>query len=208
MNETTLVRPAELRDLEAVYAICLKTGDAGRDATGQYRDPNLIGHIYAGPYLALDGLISFVAEDGSGIFGYAVGAADTRAYEQRLEREWWPSLRERYPEPVETSDGGSADDHRIRALHRPAVVPEAIVADFPAHVHMNLLPRARGRGVGTRLLDAWVEAARLQGVAAVHAGVSAANEAGLAFWKARGFQPVLQDAASGSRGTVWCGRRL
>ena len=208
MTDTMIVRQAELRDLEAVYDICLKTGQAGRDATDLYSDPALIGHIYAGPYVALKGPISFVAEDDLGVFGYAVGVSDTRAFERELEREWWPALRERYPEPVQQETEQSADDQRIRTIHNPSPVPQAVIDEYPAHIHMNLLPRARGRGVGARLLDAWIAAAKLKGVSAVHAGVSAANEAGLAFWTAREFHPVLTVSNSGSQGTIWCGRSL
>lgn len=208
MRETAVIRPAERRDLEQVYRICLKTGDAGRDATGLYQDPDLIGHIYAGPYLALDGEIGLVAEDADGVLGYAVGAADTRAFEDRLEREWWPALRRRYPLPGRGAGEGTPDDRRIWTLHHPGSVPDAIVTAFPAHVHMNLLPRAQGQGLGSRLLDAWVEQAAERHVPAVHAGVSAANGAGLAFWSARGFKPVHTDPGGGSQGTIWCGRRL
>ncbi|MDN3718454.1 FAD-dependent oxidoreductase [Roseibium salinum] len=61
------LRPASLLDLEALYAICLRTGDAGKDASGLYSDPRLMGHIYAAPYVALDGLICLVAEDAGGV---------------------------------------------------------------------------------------------------------------------------------------------
>src|SRR5262249_39483616 len=42
-------RPA---DLPALYEVCLRTGDAGQDATALTRDPTLLGEIYVGPYLA------------------------------------------------------------------------------------------------------------------------------------------------------------
>jgi hypothetical protein len=35
-------------DLDSLYRICLATGDAGADAAHLYRDPELIGHVYAG----------------------------------------------------------------------------------------------------------------------------------------------------------------
>ncbi len=207
MTDTMIVRQAELRDLEAVYDICLKTGQAGRDATDLYSDPALIGHIYAGPYVALKGPISFVAEDDVGVFGYAVGVSDTRAFERELEREWWPALRERYPEPVQQETDQSADDQRIRTIHNPSPVPRAVIDEYPAHIHMNLLPRARGREL---VPGCWTLDCRCQteGGLGCSCGVSAANEAGLAFWTAREFHPVLTVSNSGSHGTIWCGRSL
>ncbi|ASP36365.1 GNAT family N-acetyltransferase [Labrenzia sp. VG12] len=208
MTQNIQIRPAESRDLEAVYSICLKTGDAGRDATALYRDPKLVGHIYAAPYVALDGAVSHVAEDDLGVLGYAVGATDTRAFEQRLERDWWPALRLQYPEVADSAVGEMQDALRIRSIHHPVPAPDDIVCRFPAHIHMNLLPRARGKGVGSRLLEAWLAQARSRNATAVHAGVSAVNKAGLAFWTARGFEPVLEAPESGSRGTIWCGRQV
>jgi hypothetical protein len=43
--------------------------------------------------------LAFVAQDTAGVGGYIVGALDTPAFEQRLERTWWPHLRARYPDP-------------------------------------------------------------------------------------------------------------
>ncbi|MEM5584410.1 GNAT family N-acetyltransferase [Roseibium sp. AS2] len=208
MSDIVTIRPGEHRDREALCGICLKTGDAGRDATALYRDADLIGQIYAAPYLSLAPDLALVAEDHAGVLGYAVGAAETRAFEARLERDWWPGLRARYREPAGERSGWTADERRIWSFHHPARVPDDIVGTFPAHIHMNLLARAQGRGIGTRLLGAWLDRARRSGIRAVHAGVGAANEAGLAFWKARGFKPVRTDLTSGSSGTVWCGRAV
>ena len=54
-------------DLDALYRICLATGDAGADAAHLYRDPKLIGHVYAGGYAAISPETVFVAEDDEGI---------------------------------------------------------------------------------------------------------------------------------------------
>lgn len=202
------VRQAVEADLGAVYEICLKTGDAGRDAEHLFEDPKLVGHVYGAPYLVLEGCISFVAEDEAGVLGYAVGAPDTRSYEKILVSEWLPDLRSRYPLPGGPSDDWSPDEHYCDLIHNPRPIPEEIVREFPAHIHMNLLQRARGRGVGSALLEAWVEAARQEQVRAVHAGVSATNLAGLKFWTSRGFTSVREDFSRGKRSTIWCGRML
>lgn len=202
------IRAACAGDLEELYAICLVTGDKGQDATAIYTDPMLIGHIYVGPYVVLDGTFAFVVTDDEGIAGYAVGVADTRAFEASLEQFWWPELRSRYDPPSGDRSNWSADQIRCDMIHHPKTVPDDILDTHPAHVHMNIAPRAQGRGVGSRLLSTWCECARSGGVVAVHAGVSAQNESGLKFWSARRFLPIRNDVTGGSAGTVWCGRRL
>ena len=158
--------------------------------------------------MALGGPIGLVAEGEHGPLGYAVGVADTRGHEQRLEREWWPDLRRRYPCPAGDPSGWSAGQRRIWSIHHPAVVPEEVVSRFPAHIHMNLLPEAQARRLGARQLDSWRAAARARGVGAVHAAVGASNTGGLAVWTARGFLPLMKEPQIGTARTIWCGRSL
>src|SRR5690348_17451483 len=73
------IRPLRREDRDAVNAICLKTGDAGQDATALYRDPDLLGHLYAGPYAALEPESGFILEDEEGAGGYILGARNTYA---------------------------------------------------------------------------------------------------------------------------------
>src|SRR5262245_63083228 len=40
-----LIRPYRPSDLDALYRICLLTGDDGQDATSLYNDPRLLGHL-------------------------------------------------------------------------------------------------------------------------------------------------------------------
>ena len=199
------VRPS---DVDSLYAICLATGDSGRDAAHLYKDPELIGHIYAGPYAQLCPELCFVAEDHEGIAGYAVGVLDTRAFEARLERDWWPALRERYPDPTGDPAGWDADQRRCYLFHHPRLAPEEVVRAYPAHLHMNLLPRLQGRGIGRSLLAHWIAAARRQGATAAHIGTGSSNPRAVRFWEACGFEPLTQTSDPASRGTLWYGRKL
>jgi hypothetical protein len=53
-------------DLDALYEICLRTGDAGEDRRPLVADPRLLGDIYAAPYAALEPESAFVVDDGGG----------------------------------------------------------------------------------------------------------------------------------------------
>jgi GNAT superfamily N-acetyltransferase len=173
------VRPYRPADLDALYDICLRTGDAGQDASALHNDPKLVGHIYAAPYGVLEPEQVFVAEDDEGVAGYVVGTHDTDRFANRLEAEWWPALRERYAGATGMTE---ADQKRIEGIMSPHASPADIVATYPAHIHMNLLPRLRGQRVGSGLLALWVEQAREAGVRGIHLGASASNLGGIAFW--------------------------
>ena len=93
------IRTARPDDTAAVYDVCLRTGDHGADASGRHDDPDLFGHVWAGPYLALEPEHALVIEDADGVAGYVLGALDSRAFEQACDQRWWPTLRRRVADP-------------------------------------------------------------------------------------------------------------
>ena len=198
-------RPARADDLDALYAISLATGFSGGDAGHLYQDGRLLGHIYSVPYARLAPDLALVAEDDAGVAGFAVGAIDTRDWEARLEREWWPALRMQYAPPSGAPDDWTPDQRRCAMIHRPERAPANIARDYPAHLHMNLLPRMQHRGAGAMLLRAWLSRAADRGAQAVHVGVNRTNLRALAFWERHDFQELAADQGSAAR-TAWMGR--
>jgi GNAT superfamily N-acetyltransferase len=194
------IRPSQRGDLEDLYAIALATGDAGADATGLYKDPKLIGHIYAAPYALLEPGCALVAQDGAGVAGYIVGARDTPAFEERLEAEWWPTLRPLYDDPTDKPPADwNADEMRAWQIHHPRLTPERITAPYPSHLHINLLPRLQGRGVGRALMDRWLATVKALGSTGAHLGVGPGNLRAMQFYAAYGWR-VLEAA---SPRTTW-----
>lgn len=200
-----ILRPFEKRDLDALYAISLATGASGQDASALHRDPKLIGHIYSAPYALLSPETAFVAEDEDGVAGYVVGVLDTRAFDERLEREWWPALRRQYADPSAIpASAWNADQKRSFSIHHPKRTADAIVDAFPAHIHMNLLPRLQGRGIGRALLERWLHTARERGADGVHLGANAENHRAISFWQRCGFARLEVPGET----SVWFGLRI
>lgn len=200
------IRSFEAKDLEACYAISQATGHAGGDASRLYRDPKMMGHIYIAPYALLEPGLTLVVEDEAGVAGFVAGTEDTAAWEDRLERDWWPSLREHYVDPSDIpSASWTADQRRAFMIHHPAKTPPAVVARYPAHLHMNLLPRLQRRGLGSKLLDAWLDLACRRGARAFHVGVNRENTGAVHFWRARAFEALAFDSLPEGR-TLWMGR--
>ena len=150
-----------------------------------------------------------VAEDEHGVAGFAVGALSTRSFEDHLEQGWWPNLRASYAFPDEAKrEIWTADQKRSYAIHHPKITPSAVVSKFPSHLHLNLLPRLQGQGVGRSLLNAWLHMARTLGAEGVHVGVNEHNEHALRFWSRHGFSGKSIDDTSLASGTVWLGKAL
>jgi ribosomal protein S18 acetylase RimI-like enzyme len=192
--------PARIRgfreaDLDALYRICLETGDAGDDATALYRDPNILGHIYAGPYGRYEPSLAFVAEDDSGVAGYCLGALDSRAFARRLEQEWWPRLRDQYPDPDPARQADwTPDEWAACQIHHPRHLDPDLLSDYPSHLHIDLLPRLQGGGYGRLLMAAELEALRNFRSPGLQLHVSRRNQRAIGFYRHLGFAELRTDA--------------
>lgn len=187
------IRPYQDKDLEQLYQICLLTGDSGQDASSQYQDPKLLGHFYAAPYGVFQPESCFLLEDDLGVCGYIIGTPDSQGFRERLEREWFAALRQQYALP-DVSDT-SRDAAMIRLIFEGYSVEAALLEQYPAHLHIDLLPRAQGQGWGRELMQTFWQHLRDQRVTGVHLGVSAKNMGGIAFYQKLGFK-MLRDHSS------------
>lgn len=165
-----------------------------------------MGHIYAASYAVLEPQLAVVVEDPRGVAGFAVGAIDTLEWEYRLDRQWWPQLRLRYADPPEAlRDSWTPDERRASMIHHPTRTPADVVSEYPAHLHMNLLPRAQRGGLGSKLFHKWQSIAVEHGVKGIHVGVNRANKRAIRFWGKIGFAELSIEGVAKGR-TVSMGR--
>lgn len=188
------MREASIHDLPGVYRVCLLTGAAGTDATDAHADPDLLGHLWAGPYLVHPEAVALVVQDAEGVAGYCVAAPDTAAFEEWAETTWLPPLRERYPAG---SGASAADRAAVARLHHAPRTPAHVLATHPAHLHVDLLPRLQGQGWGRRLLEDVLARLAAAGARGVHLGVDPANVGAVAFYERLGF--ALMPAPPGAQ---------
>jgi ribosomal protein S18 acetylase RimI-like enzyme len=184
------LRPFHPADTPGVYRVCLHTGDAGADAALLYRNPDLLGHVWAGAYPVADPGLCFVVADGEGVGGYVIGTDDTDEFEAWRERHWWPVLREQYPLVADPHDG-TADHALVERIHRPPAADPP--AEAPAHLHIDLLPRVQRQGWGRRLIAAFTDELRVRRVPGVYLDVDIRNTGGQAFYARLGFVVVDED---------------
>ncbi len=183
------LRPYHPSDLYSLYQICLRTGDSGQDATALYRDPELLGHLYAAPYAVAEPDLCFVLTADGAPSGYVLGTRDSDAFHAWCERAWFPVLRARYPLPPDTDQ--SADAAIIRNLHA-GHAPHPDLAAYPAHLHIDLLPVTQGQGWGRRMIEAFTARLREIGAPAVHLGVGKRNTGAIQFYERVGFHRIFE----------------
>lgn len=182
------IRPFRPGDEPALADICLKTADAGADATGVLDDDDLWAEIFVLPYVARHPDLAFVVETDDGrVVGYVVSAPDTRAFEEWFRSEWWPRRGSRWPRPSAPS---TRQDGIVAYAYGRGAGAEPYGDDYPAHLHIDLLPEAQGRGLGRRLIDTLVVELRRQGVPGLHLVASSENLGAVAFYPRVGFTAV------------------
>ncbi|HEY9075368.1 MAG TPA: GNAT family N-acetyltransferase [Anaerolineaceae bacterium] len=188
------IRPYQPSDLPAYYRICLLTGDSGKDASTMYQYPDILGAYYSAPYGVLEPDVCFTLTCDGEPCGYVVGAKDSNVFSERMDKEWLPAWREKYPLPE--PEDQTPDAHIIRAIHRGYHCDPDLYAVYPAHLHIDLLPIAQGKGWGRKLMQTFIDNLRAKKVKAVHFGVGAKNLPAIGFYKHFGFH-VIHEAQWG-----------
>ena len=206
--EACAIRTATAADEAGAYYVCLRTGDHGNDGEPYYReDPDALGRIFVGPYLAFEPDLSLILEDAEGICGYALGALDSRAFYARYETEWRPDLCRRFPAP----QGHERDWTRVQQVHHIYHHPDYFCPEpyeaYPSHLHIDLLPRAQGHGHGRRMIARLLQLMRERGSSGAHLGLSALNTRASRFYETLGFRELIR-TGSGNDATIYMGISL
>ncbi len=162
-----------------------------------FDDPRILGHVFAAPYALFEPSLAFVAEDEAGVGGYVVGALDSKAFEERLEADWWPALRDRYPAPPSElpPDQWTPDQRTAGFIHDPVKIPDELAEDYPSHLHINLVPRLQSQGLGRQLMNTLIRALREQGSRGLHFFVWPSNQRAVGFYRHLGFTMISAEDA-------------
>ncbi len=180
----TRIRPYRSSDLTRLRQICVLTGNAGGDATGMHSTDDLLPDVFLEPYVTFAPGWAWVVDKGAGPLGYIVAVSDTPAFVAWWRDRWTPWFAERYPRPdVPFSD----EEELVLRGYRPGVleIPEA--AEYPAHLHIDLLPEAQGRGYGRALIGVLRRELEKAGVPGVTAALDPANASARPFYDRLGF---------------------
>ena len=87
-------------------------------------------------------------------------------------------------------------------IHHPYPTPDGVVAGHPSHLHINLLPRLQGQGMGKALVDRFLDTLRAAGSPGVHLGTGEANARARRFYDVYGFRTMPRPEGARRR-TVW-----
>lgn len=181
------IRPYRPADRARVREIAYATGYMGESPAWYWRDVVSFADAWTAWYTDHEPESAFVADDGDSVVGYLVGCLDTaRAPSARDTITRLMIRRQLLLRP------GTAGFfwRSIRDVLRDPSVPSGELSDprWPSHLHINLLPAARGHGAGRGLMEAWLERLRQAGSPGCHLGTMAENTNAIRFFGSMGFE--------------------
>jgi ribosomal protein S18 acetylase RimI-like enzyme len=164
-------------------------------------------------YVTLTPDTCFVLDDGNGrVVGYCIGTADTTSFAQRW-RDVFSAVVDPKLVPQPDLQTGDALMERDDIKHFRKAVYDAdcsmlqpwpqTLQQYPAHMHIDILPEYQRKGWGTVLINRFFQAVKDMGASGVHLDMAQSNVSGRAFYKRVGFQicsQVLDGGASGDTG--------
>ena len=180
--------------------MCFETGYMGDPVAWQWRDRESFADLFSGWYTDHAGHDALVVEgDGGTVRGYLLGCRDSQdvAGPGRL------AARHLLGRGLLVRPGTAPvlwrtlADVAVAAARRDLPSGEVLDERWPAHLHIDLLPDARGSGLGRQLVTRWLDALRADEVAGCHLVTWAENDGAVAFFEAMGFhregppQPML-----------------
>ncbi len=178
------LRPARPSDLAAVGYISHQTGLLGEPITRYFPDQSLWTDAFVAPYFA-SGCCNLAAEKNGRVVAYIIGNCRHEQLESYVAGKLPKILLSRWLKgayPAWRRELG----YLWRAWRSQG--HDAPWDEYPAHLHINALPQARGLGVGSALLERFLDCLRRQGVAGVQLGTTERNAAALRLYRKFGFE--------------------
>ncbi len=171
------IRPYEPKDQNNLRMICIETGSGAAHKPGPAQ--TMLLATYCDYYAEREPEHCFVvANDSDEAVGYILCAPDYRKYRSRFLKDYAPRTK------------GTGLFQQLEC-YGAAYLP-MLFRNYPAHLHIDILPEYQHRGFGTQLMNCLTDHLRRQGVAGVMLGVGAENKQGRSFYKKYGFKSLLR----------------
>ncbi len=175
------IRPYEAKDKEDIRFICLES--AGKTNASEF-ERNFLLNTYCDYYIENEPQNCFVAADENDkAVGYILCTEDFDAFSK--------IFLTKYTENYIKFKG----IFRL-ALKTSIIEQRKYKADYPAHLHIDLLPEYQQKGLGRQLINTLCNHLKEKGVKGVTLSVFVGNKGAIRFYEKCGFTRIKNEIAS------------
>ena len=180
------VRPFEGPDRAVIRAMSHRVGYMGEPATWYWRHFESFAEIWTAYYTDQEPESLFVAVRDGQIVGFLTGCVDSRVTRNPAQAVTRAAIR--YALFIRPGTAGFLWRGVLDTLSQRGL-PSGELEDprWPSHLHINLLPEARGCGAGASLMEAWFKRLAEVGSPGCHLGTLLENQRAIAFFKRMDF---------------------
>ena len=195
------IRPYQQADEAAVENITYRTGFKGEglEERDYFNVKRLFFMIFIAYYARYEPDHFFVAEDDvkREVVGYICGTTYTIRQEKRfaLTMIWRIFLRAIFvtswqsPKTIKTLFGLG---RVLPEMRKQPENPIDINGDYPAHLHINVLPEYHHTGIGSQLIQHFEDHLRCLGIKGIHLETSNSNHKAVPFYHKHGYTIVKE----------------
>jgi ribosomal protein S18 acetylase RimI-like enzyme len=162
-------------------------GYMGEPADWYWRHAKSFADVWTSYYTDQEPESLLVALEGQRIVGYLTGCVDSR----RAPSPAWAITRAdlRYALYLRPGTAGFFWRGVLDTVVQRGT-PKGQLDDprWPSHLHINLLPEARGAGVGDSLMNTWLTQLQQLGSPGCHLGTLLENDRAIRFFERQGFE--------------------
>lgn len=164
------VRKYEQKDYDGVRYACLHS--EGVEPAADFGE--FVLHTFCDYYIEHEPFNCFVLDDDGRAVGYVICAEDYDAYKKTFDAEYLPLSKHLGDEFYHWADTSTILQNKYKA-------------DYPAHLHIDLLPEYQRKGWGGKLINALAEHLKAKGIKGVMLTAGTENVNAGSFYKKYGF---------------------
>jgi GNAT superfamily N-acetyltransferase len=193
-------------DREAIQDICYLTGYMGDSAAHFWRHKPSFVEVWTSYYRDHEPTSVYVAIRDDSVVGYLTGCVDTASATK--SEDLIGSVIKKYGLLFRPGTAGFLWRAIIDGIKDKQVATGELIDErWPSHLHINLLPMARGAGLGVALMESWLDQLKQFSSPGCHLGTLVENVRAVSFFEKIGFKAHGESSlVSGMRGPT--GERL
>jgi ribosomal protein S18 acetylase RimI-like enzyme len=191
-NPVFVIRKYDASDRSAVRRICAQTALMGEPGAAFFDDDEILADALTAYYTDEEPELCFVAARGGRVAGYVLCSKDVRRMEHIFcSRILWSLVGKAARRGVFfRRKNAQFLFHVVLSLFKGEFRAPVFSKDYPATLHINLIPECRAQGVGSRLIEACLDQLVRAGVKGVH--FATLSDRGAQFFEKNGFQLLFR----------------